>query len=161
MTKEQKQTIFKDIDDSSIPEEMKFMYLMASATQSVVEHVYSRIKGVYINNGFSCIENNVLSGLVDYCKSVKAASFHFYEKVQPLIDNATWGQGLEEGEDGNIMAFDGFNAKSNELVRLGLNYMNAEDAKKMYEAVFTTMRRNAAKKPIFENRVISHFKMKM
>lgn len=161
MDKKTLKTIHKEIDSSSIPEEMKYMYMMASATQSVVEHVFSRIKGVYLNNRYECKENDVLSGLVNYCKAVKSASFQFYERIQPLIDNATWSVGLEEDETGNVVAFDGFNAKCNELVRLGLNYMNAADPKKMYEAVFTVMRRNAAPKPLFENKVISHYKMKM
>ena len=161
MDKKTREAIHKDIDNSSIPEEMKFMYIMASATQSVVEHVFSRIKGVYLNHKYVCTENDVLSGIIDYCKAVKAASFHFYERIQPQIDNATWGVGLDENEEGDVVAWTGFAAKANEIVRLGLNYTNAEDAKKMYEAVFTTMRRNAAKKPLFENKVISHFKMKM
>lgn len=160
MDKKTKIEIYNDISISSIPEEMKFMYLMASATQSVVHHVYSRIKAIYLNHGYKCVDNDVLSSLTDYCKAVKAASFHFYERIQPQIDNATWDAGWEKGEDGALLAFDGFNAKSNELVRLGLNYMNAADPKKMYEAVFTTLRKNASEKPIFENKVISHFKIK-
>jgi hypothetical protein len=161
MDKKTRKAIHQDIDNSSIAEEMKYMFLKASGLQSVVEHVYSRIKGVYLNNGYECKENEVLSGLADYCKAVKAASFHFYERIQPLIDDATWGVGLEDDENGNTVAFDGFAAKANELVRLDLNYLNAADPKKMYEAVFTVLRRNASKTPLFENKVISHYKMKM
>lgn len=161
MDKATRKAIHNDIDNSSIAEEMKYMFLKASGLQSVVEHVYSRIKGCYLNNGYVCKENEVLSGLVDYCKAVKAGQFYFYERIQPFIDSATWEVGLSEDNEGNVVAFDGFNAKANELVRLDLNYLNAADPKKMYEAVFTTMRRNAAKEPIFENKVISHFKMKM
>ena len=161
MTKEEIKAIHDDIDSTSIPEEMKLMYLMANATQSVVLHVYDRIKSAYRRHGYDTTENPLLKGLNDYCKTVKRASTLFEDKIQPQIDNATWGVGMDENEDGNIVAFDGFNAKSNEFVRLLQNYMNADDAEKMYKAVFTTMRRNASPNPLFENKVISHFKMKM
>ena len=161
MTKEELKAIHDDIDTTSIPEEMKLMYLMANATQSVVLHVYDRIKSAYIRHGYITAENPLLKGLNDYCKTVMKACLDFERKIQPQIDNATWGVGMDENEEGNIVAFDGFNAKSNEFVRLLQNYMNAADAEKMYKAVFTTMRRNAAPNPLFENKVISHFKMKM
>ena len=161
MNKETLKAIHDDIDRTSIPEEMKLMYLMANATQSVVLHVYDRIKSAYRMRGYDTTENPLLKGLNEYCKTVKRAGTLFEGTIQPQIDNATWGVGMDENEEGNIVAFDGFNAKSNEFVRLLQNYMNAADAEKMYKAVFTTMRRNAAQNPLFENKVISHFKMKM
>lgn len=161
MDKETLKAIHNDIDTTSIPEEMKFMYLIANATQSVVLHVYDRIKSAYRRHGYDTIENSLLKGLNEYCKTVKRASTLFEDKIQPQIDNATWGIGLDENEEGNVEAFDGFDAKSKEFVRLLLNYMNGADDEKMYKAVFTTMRRNASSSPLFENKVISHFKMKM
>lgn len=149
------------IDRTSIPEEMKLMYLMANATQSVVLHVYDRIKSAYMTYGYVTTDNQLLKGLNEYCKEVMKASKEFENTVQPQIDNATWGVGLDEDGEGNIIAYDGFNAKSNEFVRLLQNYMNAEDPEKMYDAVFRTMRRMASKNPLFENKVITHFKMKM
>jgi hypothetical protein len=161
MKKEVLEAIHKDIDSSSIPEEMKLMYLMANATQSVVLHVYDRIKFAYLRHGYDTTENPLLKGLNEYCKTVKRAGVLFEDKIQPQIDGATWSVGLDENEEGNIIAFDGFNAKSNEFVRILQNYMNAADPEKMYKAVFTTMRRMASPKPLFENKDISHFKMKM
>lgn len=149
------------IDRTSIPEEMKLMYLMANATQSVVLHVYDRIKSAYMTYGYVTTDNPLLKGLNEYCKEVMKASKEFENTVQPQINNATWGVGLDEDGEGNIIAYDGFNAKSNEFVRLLQNYMNAEDPEKMYDAVFRTMRRMASKNPLFENKVITHFKMKM
>ena len=160
MDKETLKAIHKDIDNSSIPEEMKLMYIMASATQSVVLHVYDRIKGAYANHGYITTENSLLKGLNDYCKMVMKASTNFEVRIQPQITNATWGIGLDEDDKGNLVAYDGFNAKASEVVRLLQNYMNAEDPEKMYEAVFRTMRRLAAPNPPFENKVITHFKMK-
>lgn len=161
MKKEVLEAIHKDIDSSSIPEEMKLMYLMANATQSVVLHVYDRIKFAYLRHGYDTTENPLLKDLNEYCKTVKRAGVLFEDKIQPQIDGATWSVGLDENEEGNIIAFDGFNAKSNEFVRILQNYMNAADPEKMYKAVFTTMRRMTSSEPLFENKVISHFKMKM
>lgn len=161
MDKETLKAIHNDIDTTSIPEEMKFMYLIANATQSVVLHVHDRIKSAYRRHGYDTTENPLLKGLNEYCKTVKRASTLFEDKIQPQIDNATWGIGLDENEEGNVEAFDGFDAKSKEFVRLLLNYMNGADDEKMYKVVFTTMRRNASPSPLFENKVISHFKMKM
>ena len=153
--------IHDDIDKTSIPEEMKLMYLMANSVQSIILHVYDRIKLEYMKHGYITTENPLLKGMNEYCKTVKRACRLFEDVIQPQIDNATFGIGLDENEEGNIIAFDGFNAKSNEFVRLIQNYMNAADPEKMYKAVFTTMRRMASPKPLFENKVISHFKMKM
>lgn len=161
MTKEELKAIHDDIDKTSIPEEMKLMYLMASATQSVVLHVYDRIKAAYMRHGYMTTDNPLLKGLNDYCKTVQKACRDFEYKIQPQVDDATWSVGLDEGEDGNILAFDGFNARANEFVRLLMNYMNASDQEKMYDTVFRTMRKMASSSPIFENKVITHFKMKM
>jgi hypothetical protein len=139
---------------------MKLMYLMANAVQAIVLHVFDRTKAAYMRNGYICDRNAIITGLNDYCKTVKQACVKFEERIQPQIDNATWGIGRDEDEDGNVIAYDGFNAKSNELVRLVMNYFNAEDPDKIYASAFTLMRRNACKEPMFENKVISHFKMK-
>ena len=76
-----RQAIHDDIDRTTIPQEMKLMYMMASACQSVVEDVHRRIKSVFRNHGLIAGENELLKGLNDYCKSVKAASFHFYNRI--------------------------------------------------------------------------------
>ena len=39
-----RKAIHRDIDNSTIPEEIKLMYLAASACQSMVEVVFKRIK---------------------------------------------------------------------------------------------------------------------
>ena len=161
MDKKTLDAIHEDIDSSSIPEEMKLMYLMASATQSVVLHVYDRIKSAYLNHGWVTTGNDHLKGLNDYCKAVKKACIDFEHRIEPQINDATWGVGLDESEEGGIIAFDGFNAKANEFVRLLLNYMNTLEPEKMYKAVFTTLRKNASPHPVFDNKVISHFKIKM
>lgn len=159
MDKNIKLAIAEDIYNSSIPEEMKLMYLMAGGLQSIVLHVCSRINAVYKQYGYRCVVNDKIKGVSDYSKMIMKASEEFESRIQPLVNELTWEQG--EDDSGNVTAFDGFNAKANELVRLCMNYMNAEDPDKMYAAIFTAMKRNAAKNPIFEDKVISHFKIKL
>ena len=160
MDKKTKQAIFKAIDETDIPEEMKLMYLFASATQSLVQHVRARVGAVYFNHGFECKENDLLSGLYDYCKNVNVASAMFYDRVNPQIENATWGVGMDDDGNGNVIAYDGFHAKDNELIRLAMNYMNCENAKEAYEKTFTLLRRMSTNR-CFENKAISHFKTKI
>lgn len=100
MNKETLKAIHNDIDRTSIPEEMKLMYLMANATQSVVLHVYDRIRSAYRMRGYDTTENPLLKGLNEYCKTVKRACTLFEGTIQPQIDNATWGVGMDENEEG-------------------------------------------------------------
>ena len=160
MDKNTKLAIYDAIDNTDIPEEMKLMYLFASATQSLVQHVRARIGAVYYNHGFECKENELLSGIHDYCNNVKIASSKFYERVNPQIENATWGVGMTEDESGNVVAYDGFHAKDNELIRLAMNYMNCENAEEAYDKTFTLLRRMSTNR-CFENKTISHFKTKI
>jgi len=161
MDTKQRKAIHDDVRDSTIPEEMKLMYLMASACQNVVEHVFDRIKKVYRYHGYQCKENELLTGISDYCKMVKSASHQFYARISPQIEKATWGLGRGEDNEGNVVAYDGFNSASNELVRLMMCYVDGTaDDDKAYAQVFRTLRKLPSKK-VFNPEDISHFKIKM
>jgi hypothetical protein len=160
METNKKKEIRKQMLDSSIPDEMKFMLLLASACQNVVEHVFTRIKGVYTANGYECKSNDMISGLNGYCDAVKKASFQFFERVNPHIINSTWNVGINETGEGNIIAHQGFENKVNEIIRLLMKYINSADGKEAYEKVFTLLARLPKNGP-FEDKVISHFKVNM
>ena len=78
-----RKAIHDDIDRTTIPQEMKLMYIVASACQSIVENVHRRVKSEFRKHGLIAGENELLTGLNDYCKAVKAASFHFYNRIDP------------------------------------------------------------------------------
>lgn len=87
------------------------MYLMAGATQSVVEDVMKRIRGIYRRNGFIIKDNEMLSGLNDFCRCIKQADFHFFNRIDNHVINCTWGMGRDENHPdapGNAEAYDGF-----------------------------------------------------
>ena len=160
MTKEELKAIHDDIDGTSIPEEMKLMYLAASAVQGIVEHVYSRIQSAYLRHGYICKENEMLKGLNDYCKTVKRASNLFYAKINPQIEDATFGIGREDGEDGCVYAYDSFNSAACELVRLMMLHLNGTANDKTAYAQVFKMLRKLPSKGLFTDKDISHFKFK-
>jgi hypothetical protein len=131
----------KDIHSSSIPNEIKLMVQLANSCQVVVEDVFNRIKGVYARHGFRpSNDNEILKGLTDYCKSVKAAGWHFFNKIDPLIIDATFGQGM--GEDGvtPTQRYDAFNGAANIGVRLLMLYADRICDDDTYGKLFKTLR---------------------
>ena len=94
--KNSKKAIRSDIEATTIVEELKLMYLMAGATQSVVEDVMKRLRVIYRRNGFIIKDNEMLSGLNDFCRCIKQAGFHFYSRIDNHVINCTWGMGRDE-----------------------------------------------------------------
>ena len=118
-----------DIHASSIPNEIKLMVQLANSCQVVVEDVFMRIKGVYAKHGFRpSNDNEILKGLADYCKCVKAAGYHFFNRIDPLITDATFFSG-DEIHDGMtpVQRYDAFNGAANIGVRLLMLYADCYD----------------------------------
>ena len=88
--KNSKKAIRSDIEATTIAEELKLMYLMAGATQSVVEDVMKRLRNIYRKNGFIIKDNEMLSGLNDFCRCIKQADFHFFNRIDNHVINCTW-----------------------------------------------------------------------
>lgn len=127
--------IKKDISSSTIPEMLKILYLMANATEIMSQQSFQRIKAVFAKHGLKTQENELLTGINQYCKFVKSASYQFFAKIDPQIINATFGT------DGNASALDGFNEDANELCRLILLYFDrTAQNNDGYAKVFKTLR---------------------
>ena len=164
MDKATRKAIFDAIGKSTIPEEMKVMYLMADATQTLVEHVYSRVSGVFQRHGYKTGENELLTGLNDYCKAVRQAGYHFYNRVEPQISSATWGIGRDDENPnaggGYVQAYDRFHEDANEVVRLVMLYIDRTARNNEgFAKVFKTLRQLSSN-GIFKDEDISYFKMK-
>lgn len=117
MDKETRKKIWNDIEATTIPEEIKALYLLADATETMSTQIFERIKRVYVRNGYKLNENELLTGINEYCKSVKKASFQFYQKIEPQISGATFGIG-------GVEHYDNFNGWANEICRLLLLYLD-------------------------------------
>jgi len=147
----------KDIYTSSIPSEIKLMIQLANSCQVVVEDTFNRIKGVYARHGFRPTnDNEILKGLADYCKAVKAAGWHFFNKIDPLITDATFGQGM--GEDGITPAqrYDAFNGAANIGVRLLMLYADRIYDDDTYAKLFKTLRQMPSR-GVFSDEDIARF----
>lgn len=163
MTKKELDKIRSDIDKSTIPDMLKVLYLMANATELLSQQSFLRIKAVFAKNGFIAKENELLSGINQYCKLIKQATFQFFDRIDPQITNATWGIGRNEDDPnapGNTSALDGFNEDANEICRLVLLYIDRtarnNDA---FSKVFKTLRQLPSS-GLINDEDIARFKMK-
>lgn len=148
----------KDIHSSSIPNEIKLMVQMANSTFAVVEDVFSRIKGVYAKHGFRPTnDNEILKGLTDFCKCIKQAEYHFFNRIEPLIVDATFYGGDDE-EDGmtGSQRYDSFNGAANVAVRLLMLYSDRICDEDSYGKLFKTLRKMPTR-GIFSDEDISRF----
>ena len=148
----------KELHATSIPNEIKLMIQMANGTQAVVEDTFNRIKGVYAKHGFRPTnDNEILKGLADYCKAVKAAGFHFFNKIEPLIEDATF-YGGDDDEDGmtGSQRYDAFNGAANIGVRLLMLYADRVCDEESYGKLFKTLRQMPTR-GIFSDADIARF----
>lgn len=142
METEKKRQIRESIKNSTIPEELKVLYLLATATEIMSQQTYRRIKSVFARHGFNVKDNEMLSGLNQYCKFIKQASFQFFERIDPHVLNATWGASLNDDGtgQGNPNAVDSFNEDANEVIQLILLYIdrtvrNSENSSVVFETL--------------------------
>lgn len=147
----------KDIYSSSIPNEIKLMVQMANSCQIVVEDVFNRIKGVYAKHGFRPTNNNeLLKGLTDYCKAVKSAGWYFFNKVDPMIIDATFNS--RDDEDGMTPSqrYDSFNGAANTAIRLLMLYADRIGNDETFAKLFKTLRQMPTR-GIFSDEDIARF----
>ncbi len=153
MDKETLNKIWKDIDASTIPEEIKALYLLADAVETMSTQVFERIKTVYVRNGFKLKENELLTGINEYSKTVKRASFLFYNKIEPQVSGATF-------DIGGVEEYDNFNGWACEICRLVLLYLDRCAADKAVFGKVFKMLRNMPSGGLVKNEDISKYKMK-
>lgn len=163
MDKKSLDKIRGDISKSTIPDMLKILYLMANATELLSQQSFLRIKAVFARNGFVAKENALLTGINQYCKLIRQATFQFFERIDPQITNATWGLGRDDDNPnapGNASALDGFNEDANEICRLVLLYVDRtarnNDA---FAKVFKTLRQIPTS-GIINDDDIARFKMR-
>lgn len=157
--------IYKAIDASSIPDMLKVLYMFASATETLSQHTNQRIKSVFLMHGQKAKENGLLTGINDYCKSVRLATTQFFDSIEPKINGATFGsiydkERHEETIEAATGAYDGFEADALELIRLVLLYVDRTyKSNENFAKVFKTLR---CMPPggLFSDNEIARFKQK-
>lgn len=117
-----------DIDASTIPSELKACYLLANALQLLVDNSFERIKAVFHKHGVITNRNNLLTGITDYCKMVKSATWQFFHSIEPQISGATfeaiYDRERPETAEHAAEVYDSFLFDSNEICRLLLLYID-------------------------------------
>lgn len=147
----------EEIHSSSIPSEIKLMIQMANSCQVVVEDVFNRIKGVYAKHGFRPTnDNEILKGLTDYCKCVRQAGYHFFNRIDPLITDATFYSGDDEDGMTPSQRYDAFNGAANVGVRLLMLYADRIFDEDTYGKLFKFLRQMPTR-GIFSDSDIARF----
>lgn len=158
MTKSEVRAMIRsDLDQSTIPMQVKSLYILANAVELLSAGTFMRIKGVFARRGIPCDSNELLSGLANYCRAVKMASVQFYKCVQPQIEGATFDLGHTPEQAAE--AYDTFAEDSNELVRLFLLYTDRTGGNDRWRDVFTLLRKMPSM-GYFKDEDFTRFKMK-
>lgn len=148
-----KKLIRSQIHDTTIPEELKTVNVLAGATRLLSTQCFERLKAVYVKNGYELKENLTLSGISDYCDMERKACFLFSERIDPMITRTTF-------DIGGAGPYDDFNSDCNEIIRLVLLYIDrCSRDKAAFGKVFKTLRQLPSK-GIFTDEDIARFKMK-
>lgn len=159
--REMEGAIYSDVQSSTIPEELKAIYIMANATELMSAQAFERLKHVFRKHGYIINENQLLTGITQYCKMIKMASYQFFQKVEPQIMNATFFAGrYEDDTTGNVSAYDGFNEDSCEICRLVMLYIDRTAKNNDGYAKVFKMLRQLPPGGIFKDEDISKYKMK-
>lgn len=157
VSKEQYRQIHADIDASTIPQQLKAVYILANALQLMVENSYQRLRAVHARNGVQINGNDLLKGITDYCKTTKMASWQFFNRIEPQINGATFEIGRDYEESCGL--YDNFSEESNELCRLFLLYLDRTAKNERWRDVFALLRRMPST-GTFNDEDFTRFKMK-
>lgn len=153
-----------DIDASTIPSELKACYLLANALQLLVDNSFERIKAVFHKHGVITNRNNLLTGITDYCKMVRSASWQFFNRIEPQISGATfeaiYDRERPETAEHAAEVYDHFSESANEICRLLLLYIDrTAKSDEAYKTIFKALRRLPSGE-IFMDNDYSRFKLK-
>lgn len=157
ITKEQRKAIHADVDASTLPQELKAIYILANAVELMTQNAFGRLKYVFARNGVIINENELLTGITDYCRYTKMASSLFFQRIEPQISGATFELGRNYQE--SCEAYDGFAEDSNELCRLFLLYLDRTAKTERWRDVFALLRRMPSQ-GLFKDEDFTRFKMK-
>lgn len=134
MTKQDAEKIKAAIDRTSIPEEMSTLYALANAVDMMVHNTFQRIKTVYMLQGFRIRENEMLTGITQYCDMVRRAVAQFQARIEPNVVNATFAPR-------GAAAYDSFQDDSREFCALILLYIDrTARSKEASDTVFATLK---------------------
>ena len=133
MTKAQEEQIWKAIYKTSIPEEIKAVYLLANSVDIMANNVLRRIKSVYRTLGHNIDDNGKLRSVREYLRYIKYATEYFEKHIEQEVTGATF-------DIGGTMSYDCFQNDSREIAHLMLRYLdrtakNNENCQSVFEHI--------------------------
>lgn len=155
--KERVEKTTQDILNSTIPWELRVCYLLASALELLSQDSFTRIKGKYIQNGLEIRDNEMLTRLTGYCKTVKAASYRFFADIEPHVSASTF-EAWDDIAD-KVGAYDCFQNDANITARLMLLFTDRCYADENWRKVFELLRKLPSKGR-FKDEDFARFKLK-
>lgn len=150
--------IYAAIDASTIPQELKAVYMLANAVQIMTESTFRRIELIFLENGLEAHSNSLLHGIEEYCRMVRKAGRHFFDKIEPQIGGATFEIGRDASEGCEL--YDSFNQDCDELIRLMLLYIDRTRNTDRWRDVFAYLRRLPST-GTFNDEDFTRYKMKV
>ena len=166
MDKETKKAIKDDLMRTTIPDQMKLMYMLANAVDMMREVLDGRIRAAYAVRGQDTTANPLLSGLNRYCGAIKQASRFFNDWVEPQIIGSTFFAGMDvdsddDKADGNVSLYDQFLNDCGILVRLAMLFTDRcsgdEDALREVSGMLRRMRSHG----VFKDEDIDRFRTRL
>ena len=149
ITAEQIKRVHADVDASTIPQQLKAIYILANALELMTTNAFQRLRSVYLRNGVEVKENDLLKGITDYCRMTKMASWQFFNRIEPQITGATFEIGRDYQEKAGL--YDDFSEDSNYLDRTAHN--------ERWRDVFAQLRKMPSM-GLFKDEDYTRFKMK-
>lgn len=109
------------LNKSTIANQLKALYLEADASMLQLTRVKQRIDSVFFQLGVTTKENPELCALKEYFSAIKKASYYFYEFIEKMITDATWGS--NDGENRSL-SYDNWSADANAFSRFTLLFID-------------------------------------
>ena len=103
------------INKSTIANGLKALYLQSDASLLQLTRVDQRIASAIRNEGLTTKENPELGALREYYLAVKRAEHYFFEFIDKMTIDATWGS--NDGEN-KALSYGNWQADSNNLARM-------------------------------------------
>ena len=115
--KAMKKEIFQHIAGTSVPNMMKLVFVLAKTLELLDEQTFRMIRGIFRAHGYIVRENDILSGIADYCRKRRQASASFEDRYEQMIASTTFNAG-------GVKTYDHFNEDCNEILRLVMLYLD-------------------------------------
>ncbi len=137
VSKEVLDEIWKEIEDSTISNEVVTATLMGNALDIMLRDIDNRIRAAYLRHGINAKAiggDQILTGLSRYSKAVHTAMYWFERDIEPRIESCTF-------ESEGIKSYEDFRTSANEVCQLLLLTVDRGKFDGAMERIFKYLKR--------------------